>query len=86
MTQDNKPLSKNEIYARAIVKEADKNYFPSADQLEKYIETIKNKVELFRFMRGALLAMDEYAKQESIGFFIWYGVKMVGFLAYIKDI
>jgi hypothetical protein len=73
MTQDNKPLSKEEIYARAIVKEADKNYLPSADQLEKYIETIKNNVELFRFMRGALLAMDEYAKQEAIGFIKFCG-------------
>jgi hypothetical protein len=27
-----------------------------------------------------------FAKQQSIEFFKWYGVKMVGFIEYIKDI
>lgn len=31
-------------------------------------------------------AMDEYAKQIAIGFLTWYGVKMSGFIQYIKDI
>ena len=29
---------------------------------------------------------EDFAKQEAIGFFKWYGVKMVGFIEYIKDI
>lgn len=31
-------------------------------------------------------AMDEYAKQVSIEFFKWYGVKMMGFMHYLIDI
>ncbi len=30
--------------------------------------------------------MDEYAREEAIAFFKWYGVKMMGFIEYIKDI
>ena len=31
-------------------------------------------------------AMDEYAKQEAIDFFKWYGVKMATFIEYITKI
>ena len=31
-------------------------------------------------------AMDEFAEQEAVGFFIGYALKMVNFLHYIKDI
>ena len=31
-------------------------------------------------------AMDEYAKQKAVGFFKWYGVKMMDFLFYLKKV
>ena len=30
--------------------------------------------------------MDEYAEQECIGFFIWYGVKITALIEYMTDI
>jgi len=37
-------------------------------------------------IRPVFKAMDEYAEQEAVGFFLWYAMKMMAFIEYIQDI
>lgn len=64
-------MTKEEIYARSVVKDVDQNYSPTNEQIDNYIKLISENGESFRFMRATLTAMDEYAKQQSIAFNDW---------------
>lgn len=54
------------------------------DILKEYaVETIDEYNSLYERVKKA---MDQYARQQAIEFFKWYGVKMAVFVEYIKDI
>jgi hypothetical protein len=61
------------------------------DSKEEIMERNTNGVfRIYAESGGILKAMDEYAeiksRERAIAFFKWYGVKMMGFIEYIKDI
>lgn len=58
----------------------------SVDANQNWIDVCLFDDELDGDVSIVYSAMDEYTKQESIGFFKWYAIKMVTLLAYIKDI
>lgn len=55
---------------------------------EKYFAAPKYEVRVNRKMDEEWIfpAMDLYAKEISIGFMKWYGVKMIGFIIYLKEV
>lgn len=54
------------------------------DILKEYaVETIDEYNSLYERVKKA---MDQYARQQAIEFFKWYGVKMAVFVEYIKDV
>lgn len=67
------PLSKEEIVRQEYEKVfASQKYGGSVNKL-------MNQQYIFP-------AMEQYSRIQSISFFKWYGVKMAGFMEYIKDI
>ena len=44
------------------------------------------KEEILRDAPSLKMGMDQYAEQEAIGFFIWYGIKFHSLMEYITKI
>jgi len=96
---DNKPLSKEDVIEKVFPDLIEYphyalNSFQERAVMEAMDEWADIKVGEFiskqhSFTETTIVPkhiLDEYAKQEAIGFFAWYGVKIMGFLQYIKDI
>ncbi len=65
------------------------NTMTKEDILKPYIEHSSNMFDEPKDIVedcNCYLAMEVYAKQESIEFFKWYVLKMIAFIVYLKDI
>jgi hypothetical protein len=64
--------TKEEIYAEAFVNDADPSYvIQSKEDTDKFIKTLLENKQTFRFTRAAFSAMESYAKEIAIAFADW---------------
>lgn len=69
-----------------MTKEEIINKHTSSERRESDFNQSKGYDFKYLNLTSARLAMDEYAKQQSIDFFKWYGVKMASFLEYLTTV